>query len=370
MKTLRGVFHVAGKEFLHMRRDPVTLGWILAVPLLELLVFGLALKLEVRHIPTAVLNLDSHQSSRMLVTALAHSEVFDVRESLSTEEQLRSALRSGRIVTGIEIPVDYSANQLYRRPSSLKVWTGAPDGVTVTESKLAAWGVSLRESAARLAALSGVDATANPVRTVTLISGRLLRSPEIFVPALTGLMIHMLILLVATVSIVTEKERGTWEQMLVTPLRPAAALTGKLLAAGAVGLFNALCLLALMWLGFGIPIRGSLLAEACSLVAIIVVSLALANLSAAFAENQSRAMQYLYVVDILSMLLCGFVFPRASMPALLYDFSSILPATFFVRMQTAIILRGAGLADLAPDLGWLALMAAVLLTIGMWRRRA
>ncbi|HEY4359796.1 MAG TPA: ABC transporter permease [Bryobacteraceae bacterium] len=360
MRTLRAILGVAAKEFQHMRHDPLTQGLVIAVPLLQLTIFGFALSLHATHTPAAVLNRDHHSASRMLITALTHSAAFDVREVTADPEELQALFRRGAVSAAIEIPEDYSANELYRRPSTLRVWADATDGVTVSQTILAAWGLSLRESAERLLAAQGGSSGPIPVGLETRLAGRAERAADVFVPALTGILIHMITLLFTTLAIVGEKERGTWDQMLATPLGASGALAGKLLAGAAVGLAEALFLLSLMRFGFGIPIRGSVMLLSVVVVAIIATSLALAVLSATFAKSQARGMQFTYLLFLPSILLSGFVFPRGAMPAPIYAFSSALPATFFVRLLRGVIMRGAGFSDVLPDLGGLALISAVL----------
>ncbi len=369
MRTLRAILGVAAKELLHMRHDPLTQGLVIAVPLLQLTIFGFALSLHATHTPAAVLNHDRHSSSRALVTALTHSAAFDVREVTTNAQELQSLLRRGAISAAIEIPEDYSANELYRRPSTLRIWVDATDGVTVSQTIVAAWGLSLRESAARLLGTQAASASSIPVAIETRLAGRAERAADVFVPGLTGILIHMITLLFTTLAIVSEKERGTWDQMLATPLGARGALAGKLLAGAGVGLAEALFLLVLMRFGFGIVIHGSLVLLAIVVFAIIATSLALALLSASFAQSQARAMQFTYLLFLPSILLSGFVFPRGAMPGPIHAFSNALPATFFVRLLRGVIMRGATFTDALPDLGALVLIAALLASAAWMRSR-
>lgn len=357
MRRARAILGVMAKEFCHMRHDPLTLGLVIGVPLLQLLIFGFALSLRVHHLPTAVLNFDRHAASRELVTSLSHSAAFDIARVVSTETELRDLMRRGAVSAGVLIPEDYSANELYRRPSTLKVWIDTSDGVTVSQVTIAAWAASLRESEQRLLAAEGSVSPRAPVLLEIQLFGRAFRSADVFVPALTGILVHMITLLITTLAIVSEKERGTWEQILVTPLGPAGALAGKLLACASIGFAEACCLLLLMRYGFGIPIQGSLPLLALAVVMILIPSLALALLSSAHAGNQARAMQFTYLLFMPSVLLSGFLFPRSAMPTPIYYGSSVLPATAIVRILRGVIMRGAGLADVLPDFGLLLLVS-------------
>jgi ABC-2 type transport system permease protein len=355
MTFLRGVLAVALKEFRHIVREPVTLGLTVGVPLIQLILFGFAIQTRVQHVPTAILNHDRHRDSRALVDSLGRSDVFRVTEEVGTVEELRALMRGGRVSAGIEIPQDYSERRLYRKPASVRVWVDSTDSITSAQITLAAEGIGLRESMARLV---GVPLRVRP-RSFFAAGDR---AATTLLPGLLGILLQMIPMLLTALSIAKEKERGTWEQVLVTPLSAASVTTGKLLAFGCVGFAEGCALLLTVTAGFGIPVHGSVLLALAAIALFLLPSLGMGLLITARARHQAEALQCSYLIFLPSVLLSGLLFPRDSMPAPIHWLSSLLPTTYAVDILRGIVNRGATAADLLPQFGAVALIAVAVLT--------
>jgi ABC-type multidrug transport system permease subunit len=360
MSLARGALALALKEFRHMVHEPVTLGLTVGMPLLQLILFGFALETRIQHVPTAVLNRDRHSDSRALADGLARSNVFAVTHEVSSLAELKGLMRSGRVKTGIEIPEDYSAARLYRRPAGLRVWIDSTDGITATQITIAAEGLGLRESMTRL-----ISARVAPVEVRArsfFASDR--RSATTLLPGLIAILLQMIPMLLTALSIAKEKERGTWDQVLVTPLSAGSVMAGKLMSFGCAGFAEGCVLLLLMSAVFKVPVQGSIPLALAAIALFLLPALGLGLLITARARHQAEALQCSYLVFLPSVMLSGLLFPRESMPAPLRWFSSLLPTTYSVDIMRGIVNRGASAPDLLPQFAAVAIIAAVLLMAG------
>lgn len=358
--SLRRLFSIVLKELRQLRRDRLTFAMIVGIPTMQLLLFGFAINLDVRHLDAAVLDQAQTARARELVAELAASEVITLRERLSTPQQLDDLLREGRIGVGIVIPADFD-NRLERgdRPALQLVVDGSDQVVQQAARQLAAYPLArLRDGAAA--------ATASPVEIVNFYNPER-RAAVNTVPGLVGVILTMTMVMFTAMALVRERERGNLEMLIATPVSPWELTLGKVLPFVAIGLVQVSLVLALGKLIFAVPLRGSLLDIYLAALLFIVASLALGVFLSTLARSQFQAMQLAFFTFLPQILLSGFMFPYAGMPRAAQWLAEILPMTHFLRLIRGIALRGATLADLWTELAALAAFSAVMLGIAVTR---
>ncbi len=377
---LRGLVAILLKELSHIRREPATLFFMLVIPLLQTLVFGYAIDTRIEHVPTVVFDLDRTSSSRRLVEAFEGTTTFDVTASVDSEDAFRRALTSGRAKVGVRIPPDFTADLVAARGATVQVLVDGSDSQVATTVLDATTLLGLRLSQRIGFAFAEArdmaparDASGRAALPVEM-RPRLLFNPELesarfFVPGLVGIILQIVLLFLTSFSIVRERERGTLEQLFVTPVGRLGLLLGKLLPYALVGVVETLLVLLAMVFVFDVPIRGSvpLLFTLSSLF--IVTALAMGLLVSTLARTQLQAMQFAFLVMLPSVLLSGFMFPRAGMPLPIRLATYAIPVTYYIEVLRGVVLRGADLADLAPHVRGLVLCGGVLLVASLVRFR-
>ncbi|WP_257385693.1 ABC transporter permease [Tahibacter caeni] len=358
--SLRRLFSIVLKELRQLRRDRLTFAMIVGIPTMQLLLFGFAINLDVRHLDAAVLDQAGTARSRELVAELAASQVLNLREALSAPQQLDEALRRGRVSVGLVIPEDFE-NRLERgdRPAVQLVVDGSDQVVQQAARQLAAYPLTrLRGQAAAGAGMEVVNFY-NPER----------RAPVNTVPGLVGVILTMTMVMFTAMALVRERERGNLEMLIATPVSPWELTVGKVLPFVGIGLVQVSLVLALGKLIFAVPLRGHLLDVYLAALLFIIACLALGVFLSTLARSQFQAMQLAFFTFLPQILLSGFMFPYAGMPRAAQWLSEILPMTHFLRLIRGIALRGATLADLWIELVALAVFSAIMLGIAVTRVR-
>lgn len=363
----RGFTSIFYKEIIQISRDPLTLGLMLLVPMLQLLIFGYAINTDVRNIKTAVYNLDPGPQSRDLLHAFENTDYFKIVSYSSSDAELNHAIVSGRVKVGIKIPPDYSDRLLANRQATVLVLIDGSDSSIATQSLQVASQVGLTESLARLSASlqnreSRTSQLPIEVRPKMLFNPDA-RSANFMVPGLIAIILQVITTLLTAFAIVRERERGTLEQLLVTPVRPLGLMVGKLVPYGLIGIVETLTVLIVMRLVFDVPINGSVLLLISLSILFLFTALAIGLLISTRAQNQVQAFQMAWFIMLPSVLLSGFMFPRDSMPLLMRAIGYLLPATHFMEIIRGIVLRGATVVDLLPEVITLAVMGLLLLTL-------
>ncbi len=357
--SLRRLFSIVLKELRQLRRDRLTFAMIVGIPTMQLLLFGFAINLDIRHLDAAVLDQANTARSRELVAELAASQVITLRHALSAPQQLDDLMREGRVGVGIVIPPDFE-NRLERgdRPAAQLVVDGSDQVVQQAARQLAAY---------RLARLRGVDGNAPPGMEVVNFYNPERRAPVNTVPGLVGVILTMTMVMFTAMALVRERERGNLEMLIATPVSPWELTLGKVLPFVAIGLVQVTLVLALGKLIFAVPVRGSLLDIYLAALLFIIASLALGVFLSTLARSQFQAMQLAFFTFLPQILLSGFMFPYAGMPRAAQWLAEILPMTHFLRLIRGIALRGATLADLWTEMAALAVFSAVMLGIAVTR---
>ena len=378
--SFAGLWAMLLKEFSHIRREPATIFFMLVVPVLQTLIFGYAIQLDVEHIPTVVYDLDGRRHSRELLESFQNARTFHIVDQVFDEESFRRALTSGRAKVGVRIPPNYSDRLLRGEQVQVQVLIDGSDSQVATTAMHASNLLGVAESSRITRAFADtlpLVPARDPVGHVALpieIRPRLLYNPDLesshfFVPGLVGIILQLVTLFLTSFAIVRERERGTLEQLFVTPVGRMGLLLGKLIPYALIGGLETLIVMNVMVFVFGVPIHGSLpLLFGCASL-FLVCSLSLGLLVSTLSNTQLEAMQFAFLLMLPSVLLSGFVFPREEMPTLIYLVSFAIPVTYFVEILRGIVLRGADLLDLLPQLCGLTTCCVVVLTISVVRFR-
>ena len=365
VNPFRGFSAVFYKETLHVRRDSATLFFSLVIPILQMFLLGYGIDTNVRHVNTVVYNADGRRESRELLDRLKNSDTFNLARFVDNDHDLNDAIVSGKCRVGIKIPVDYSDKLLHGMSAQVLVLIDGSDSSVAGQAINVTTAVGLDESLRRV--LGSTDAPfAVDMRPKVLFNPDS-RSPNFFLPGLTAVLLLNVTTFLTAFSIVREKERGTLEQLFVTPVRPMGLLLGKLLPYLGIGFFELCMIVTAMRFLFGVPIHGNVILLAFLSLPYIFVSLSLGILISSKATSQAHAMQLAFLTILPSIFFSGYIFPRETMPKFFYALSFFVPATYFINITRGIILRGAGLVHLWFDALALFAMGTFLLVIAARR---
>jgi ABC-2 type transport system permease protein len=359
------------KEFVQMRRDRLTFGMMVGVPLLQLVLFGYAINADPRHLPAAVLVADHGPQGRTLLSAIRNSTYFDVVREVETEAEAHAALARGEVQFVVTVPANFGRDLLRGDRPVLLVEADATDPAA-TGNALG----SLRTlvDAALKNDLKGPLADLAPGDPPVEVRVHARYNPEAvtqynIVPGLMGVVLTMTMVMITALAITRERERGTMENLLSMPARPAEVLVGKIVPYIAVGYVQVGLILAAAHLLFRVPAAGSLGLLLAATFVFIVANLAVGITFSTLARNQLQAMQMSFFFFLPSLLLSGFMFPVRGMPGWAQAAGEALPLTHFLRVVRGILLKGNGPAEVAPDLWPIAAFAAVALAVGVMRYR-
>ena len=361
----RGFKAVFYKEVLHVRRDPGTLFFSLVIPLLQMFVLGFGIDTNVRQVHTVVYNADGRQESRELIDRLKNSDTFHVIRYVDNDRDLNDTIISGRARVGIKIPVDYSDRLIHQESSQVLVLIDGSDSSVAGQAINVTTAIGLDESLGR--AVSDRSAALAVEMRPKLLFNPDSRSPNFFLPGLTAILLLNVTTFLTAFAIVREKERGTLEQLFVTPVRPFGLLLGKLLPYFFIGFFELCNILFFMRFVFRVPIHGNVFLLAFLSLPYIFVSLSLGMLISSKANTQGQAMQLAFLTILPSIFFSGYIFPRETMPLGFYLISYLVPASYFINITRGIILRGASLQHLWTDGLALFVMGTMLLVIAARR---
>ena len=361
----RGFGAVFYKETLHVRRDFGTLFFSLIIPILQMFLLGYGIDTNIRQINTVVYNADGRRESRELLDRLRDSDTFRLYRYVNNDRDLNDAIISGKCRVGIKIPVDYSDKLLHQMSAQVLVLIDGSDSSVAGQAINVTTAIGLDESLRRVLS-DNTAAFAVDMRPKILFNPDS-RSPNFFLPGLTAVLLLNVTTFLTAFSIVREKERGTLEQLFVTPVRPMGLLLGKLLPYLAIGFFELLMILTAMRFLFFVPIHGNVFLLAFLSLPYIFVSLSIGILISSKATSQAQAMQLAFLTILPSIFFSGYIFPRETMPKFFYTISFFVPATYFINITRGIILRGAGWSHLWWDAVALFLMGSLLLVIAARR---
>jgi ABC-2 type transport system permease protein len=360
----RGFRAVFLKETLHVRRDPSTLFFSLVIPLLQMVVLGLGIDTNIRQVNTVVFNADGRRESRELIDRLKNSDTFHIRRYVQNDRDLNDEIIAGRARVGIKIPVDYSDRLLHQTGAQVLVLIDGSDSSVAGQAINVTTAIGLDESLRRVLQDRGTMAV--EMRPKLLFNPDS-RSPNFFLPGLTAVLLLNVTTFLTAFSIVREKERGTLEQLFVTPVRPLGLLLGKLLPYLVIGFAELCAIVTFMRFVFQVPIHGNVLLLGLFSLPYLFVSLSIGILVSSKANSQSEAIQLAFLTFLPSIFFSGYIFPRETMPKFFYVLSYFVPASYYINITRGIILRGAGLSHLWLDALALFAMGSFLLVVAARR---
>ena len=364
----RGFAAIIYKETIHIVRDPRTFFLMLLVPGFQLTVFGYAMDLDVKHIPTAVCNLDGREASRNLIDSFVNSGYFDIVETPLSDKGLIESIVSGRSKIALKIPPDYTDQLLLGRDTHVQALIDGSDSTVAMQGLNVANSIALRKSLGILG--KSLDTSGPPIE----LRSRVLFNPDMktanfMIPGLVGLIMQLVTMLLTAFAVVREKETGTLEQLMVTPVSRLGLMLGKLVPYGVIGFFETGLVLCMMRYLFSVPIAGNLILLSVFSVIFLFTALGLGLLVSTMAANQVQAVQVAFAIILPSVLLSGFLFPQENMPRIIYWLSQAIPLTYFMRILRGIIIRGAGFQELWPQAACLTVLGLAVLTISALRFR-
>jgi len=349
----RRLFSVIQKELVQTLRDRRTLGIQLIGPIVLLFLFGYAVEIQVDHQPTVVVDMSRDRQSLAYVNAMVNTGFFDVVGYLESEEEAVQAIDTGQARAAIVIPPDFAARIERRDMAQVLVLIDGSD-VLGSQSALNATMTTAQSFAVDLV-MEQIERSRFGSRTATLqpldVRFRVLYNPDMasiifMVPGLVGLLLQQQTLLLTAFAIVREKEMGTVEQILVTPIRPWELMLGKMIPNIAIAFVNMSTILALGILWFDVPFNGDLWLFFALAFLFLFTSLGLGILISTVATSQKQAQELARLLIMPAMMLSGFIFPRESMPPVLQWIGSLIPVTYFLKISRGIITKGVGLDSL------------------------
>jgi ABC-type multidrug transport system, permease component len=355
------------KEFLQLRRDRITFGMIIGVPIIQLSLFGFAINTDPKHLPTAVIIHDQSEFSRSFVAAMTNSAYFDIIETLPDEEAGRRALAQGRVQFVLSVPVDFSRKLLRGEHPSLLLEADATDPTATNTAVGALPGlvqpVADKDLKGPLAYLNGTP-NAFGVQVHNLYNPEGITQYNV-VPGLMGVILTMTLVMMTGLAVTRERERGTMENLLATPALPVEVMTGKIVPYVVIGLIQATIILVATRFIFHVPFFGSVVAIYLSALLFIAANLTVGITLSSLAQNQLQAMQLSVFYFLPNILLSGFMFPFAGMPRWAQFIGDLLPLTYFNRLIRGILLKGNGWADLWPSVWPMALFTVIVMAIAL-----
>jgi ABC-2 type transport system permease protein len=362
MKCMTRLFAIIQKEVRQLMRDRLTFAMIVGIPMMQIVLFGYAINSDVRHLRGAVADEAGTQLSRELVDAVQASQVLDITQRVRDAVELERLLRLGEIDVGVYIPRDFERRlQQPDRPAAQLLVDGS-DPVLIGSAR-GLTGMTLHNAS---------DTPAEP--RGTLFEVRNYYNPErrsavFVVPGLIGVILTMTLVLFTAVAIVRERERGNLEMLITTPVKSAELMIGKILPYVFIGLIQVTLIMGLGLIIFHVPVNGAVLDVYLASLLFIAANLSLGLVISTAAQNQFQAMQMTFFFFLPSILLSGFMFPFDGMPRPAQIFAELLPLTHFVRLIRGIMLRGAGLFELIPEMRALLIFMVVTLTLATLRFR-
>jgi ABC-2 type transport system permease protein len=355
---------IAFKELRQISRDPATLGTLLLVPLFLLVMFGFAISLDITHIPLAVLDRDRTETSRAYIDSFLHSEFFDLKTVMQNETEIDRLLDEGRALVALVVPRGFGRDVLRGRKTEIQAIVDGSNGNTAAtamgyvQALTADWTQRAFVRSLQRAGVTGMKATVD-FRPRVLFNPEL-RSANFLVPGLIVLILIMTAVMSTATSIVREKERGTMEQLTVSPVRPLELIVGKTVPYLLIGLVAAGAILGASRLLFGVTIKGSWLDLGLVTLVFLIGCLALGVLISTLSDSQQVAFLISVLLTLLPVfILSGFVFPFRNMPAIIQAVSYVLPGRYYLSALRSIMLKGAGFWACRDQVGALLLFAAV-----------
>jgi ABC-2 type transport system permease protein len=363
-----GVWPVCRKEFMHMSRDRGAMAFAIGVPIIQLIFFGFAIDTNIRQIPTALYDQERTQQSRRLIDSFVQSDTFHIERVVDSDDEMYRLMRAGEVKTAIKIPWDYSRRLAQGETASVLVLVDGSDSSVSSFAVNVSNGLMLQEALKRVG-ISRLPVDARP--SVLYNPGS--RSPNFFVPGMIAVVLQLMMVMLTASAVVREREKGTLEQLSLTPVEPLGLMIGKMVPYGLMGFLELCMILVIMRVVFSVPIHGSLLLLLVLSIPFLVTALGIGLLISTRAHTQAEAFQMSVGTLLPSVFLSGYIFLIENMPPIFQAISHVVPATYYIRILRGVILRGSEFRELWMNsfilsiMGCLAIGAAALQFV---RRRA
>ncbi len=362
---------VLQKEFVHLRRDRGSLLLVFVIPLVQLTLYG-AIDQTVRDLPTAIVDHDRSRYSRELLDELRATKTFKVTMVTSSSDEARSAIAAGRARVGVEIPPDFHDLRARGEGAHILALIDGSDSTVSAQALAAINGIAAAKS---LEAANARSSTGS-VRVEPILSAHPVilfnpsgRTANFIIPGLIAIILQLIGIVQTAIAIVKEREKGTLEQLLVTPIDPLGLMLGKVVPYLFVGVGEVCLILAAMRFGFGVPIRGSIvfLFVMCIIYLFALLSLGLYISTVAKTQQAAQGMAQLFFLP--AIFLSGYIFPAAGLPLPLYWLGRLMPVTHMIEVMRGVVLREATPLELWPSVASLVVMSVVLMTLTVRRFR-
>jgi ABC-2 type transport system permease protein len=362
------------KEFIQIARDKRTLILVLIIPIMQLFLLGYAATSDVRNVPLAVYDQDRGAQARRLLAAYRAAEYFKITYDVGSEDELRSMIDSGKARAGLIIPSDYSDDVLAGQTAQVMFVLDGSDptvaSTALSAAKLIGQAYATQVLAERLSSYGQSDTMDEPVQVGTIVwYNPDLISAHFMIPGVIGMILFALTSILTASAIVRERERGTIEQLIVTPIRSWELVVGKLLPYVILALLNAFEVLAIGHYWFGVPIRSSLWLITAASLLFLLSSLGIGLLASTIANTQQEAMLTVWMLLLPSIFLAGFFFPLEAMPRILQWISYIFPLRYYLVIIRSLMLKGVGIPALREDILALAIFGVAIMTLASMRFR-
>jgi len=362
---------VLAKEFVQMRRDRLTFAMMVGIPIIQLILFGFAINSDPKALPTAVLAADNSIYSRSFVRAMENSGYFRVVRQLSSEAEAGRVLSEGQVQFVLTIPENF-ARKLVRGERPVLLLEADATDPAATSNALSAL-INLNQTALTRDLAGGLAHLQNALPPYEVRVHRRYNPEGVtqynIVPGLIGVILTMTMVMMTSLAMTRERERGTMENLLATPVRPGEVMAGKIIPYIIVGYVQVAIILLAAKLLFAVPVVGSLALLSLVLVLFMAANLAVGFTFSTLAKNQMQAMQMTFFFFLPSMLLSGFMFPFRGMPEWAQWLGEVLPLTHFLRVVRGILLKGNGTAEIAPELWPMALFLLAAAVVALKRYR-
>ena len=359
------------KEFLQLRRDRVTFAMMIGIPIMQLFLFGFAINADPKHLLTGVIAADQSEFTRSFLAGMRNSDYFDLAKTLPDETAGREALAKGQLQFVVSIPPDFTRKLVRGEKPSLLVEADATDpaatGLAVASLSQLVQGVVDKDMKGALAPLAGGTSGAAPpfdVRVHKLYNPEGITQYNI-IPGLMGTILTMTMVMMTGLAMTRERERGTMENLLATPVHPLEVMTGKIVPYIFIGLVQVTIILLMAYFVFQVPFVGSVWMVYVSALLFIVASLTVGITLSSLAQNQLQATQLTFFYFLPNILLSGFMFPFVGMPKWAQVIGNLLPMTYFNRLTRGILLKGNGWFELWPSIWPLMVFTVVVLSIAL-----
>ncbi|MHB1393636.1 MAG: ABC transporter permease [Clostridia bacterium] len=363
---LKRLLTITKKEFIHIKRDRASLIMALVAPVMMLLIFGYAVNTDVNHVDLVVCDESRTPESRELIEKFNNSYYFKTYEMVESSEKVEEYIDKGKVKVGLVIPTDYAREIKRNRTAEIQILVDGSDP-TIARTAMSYSVILANNHTIKLKSKALVAAGTAPavIAKPLVMYNPTLESSKFNVPGVVGLILQNITIILTAFAMVRERERGTIEQLIMTPVTSLELIVGKLIPYVVIGFYDFIIILILSYIMFGVAIKGSLLLLILLGSIFLIGALAMGMLISTVAKSQLQAMQAAMLFILPSVLLSGFMFPREAMPKVIYAISCAFPITYFLEILRGIIVKGVGLNYLAGVTTILMLQITVIIVVTM-----